>query len=98
MKLYLSKKPLPSPSDRKKFDYDFAMSTSFHGVHNIVQNRSRVRKIIWLAVVLGSVSLVVWQIYSRLVNFFMWPTTTSIEMQYVEKIEFPAVTFCNLNR
>ncbi|KAK7811252.1 hypothetical protein U0070_027214 [Myodes glareolus] len=98
IKNYLSKRPLPSPDDRKKFDHEFALSTSFHGIHNIAQNRNRVRKVIWLSVVLGSVSLVVWQIYSRLVNFFTWPTTTSVEVQYVEKIEFPAVTFCNLNR
>lgn len=98
IKLYLSKRPLPSPTDRKKFDQDFAISTSFHGIHNIAQNQNKLRKVIWLSVVLGSVSLLVWQIYSRLVNYFTWPTTTSIEVQYVEKIEFPAVTFCNLNR
>ncbi|KAM5255818.1 bile acid-sensitive ion channel [Ctenodactylus gundi] len=98
IKLYLSKKSLPSPTDRKKFGHDFAISTSCHGVHNIVRNRSKPRKVIWLVVVLGSVSLLAWQIYSRLVNYFTWPTTTSVEVQYVEKIEFPAVTFCNLNR
>ncbi|KAM9238199.1 bile acid-sensitive ion channel [Dugong dugon] len=98
IKLCLFKEPQPSPTDRKKFDYDFAISTSFHGVHNIVRNRSKIRKVIWLVVVLGSVSLLVWQIRSRLANYFTWPTTTSVEVQYVEKIEFPAVTFCNLNR
>ncbi|XP_076995687.1 bile acid-sensitive ion channel [Tamandua tetradactyla] len=98
IKLYLSKKQLPSPTDRRKFDHDFAISTSFHGIQNIVRNRSKIRKAVWVAVVLGSVSLLVWQIYSRLVNYFTWPTTTSVEVQYVEKMEFPAVTFCNLNR
>ncbi|XP_016863780.1 bile acid-sensitive ion channel isoform X1 [Homo sapiens] len=98
IKLCLSKKPLPSPTERKKFDHDFAISTSFHGIHNIVQNRSKIRRVLWLVVVLGSVSLVTWQIYIRLLNYFTWPTTTSIEVQYVEKMEFPAVTFCNLNR
>nr|XP_011751138.1 acid-sensing ion channel 5 [Macaca nemestrina] len=98
IKLCLSKKPLLSPTERKKFDHDFAISTSFHGIHNIVQNQSKIRKVLWLVVVLGSVSLVTWQIYSRLLNYFTWPTTTSIEVQYVEKMEFPAVTFCNLNR
>uniref|UniRef100_A0A6I9M077 Bile acid-sensitive ion channel n=1 Tax=Peromyscus maniculatus bairdii TaxID=230844 RepID=A0A6I9M077_PERMB len=98
IKHYLAKRPLPSPAERKKFDREFAISTSFHGIYNIAQNQSRVRKVLWLSVVLGSVSLLVWQVYSRLVNYFTWPTTTSIEVQYVEKIEFPAVTFCNLNR
>uniref|UniRef100_A0A8C6RN02 Bile acid-sensitive ion channel n=2 Tax=Nannospalax galili TaxID=1026970 RepID=A0A8C6RN02_NANGA len=98
IKIHLSKKRLPSPTDRKKFDHDFAISTSLHGVYNIAQNKNKARKVIWLSVVLGSVSLLVWQIYSRLLNYFTWPTTTSIEVQYVEKIEFPAVTFCNVNR
>ncbi|XP_004471710.1 acid-sensing ion channel 5 [Dasypus novemcinctus] len=98
VKLCLSKKQLPSTTDRKKFDHDFAISTSFHGIHNIVRNRSKVRKVIWLVVVLGSVSLLIWQIYSRLLNYFRWPITTSVDVQYVEKMEFPAVTFCNLNR
>ncbi|EPY87970.1 amiloride-sensitive cation channel 5 [Camelus ferus] len=98
IRLYLSEKSLPSPSDREKLDHDFATSTSFHGVHNVVRNRSRIRKVVWLAVVLGSVLLLVWQIYGRLIHYFTWPTTTSVEVQYVENIEFPAVTFCNLNR
>ncbi|XP_017534042.3 acid-sensing ion channel 5 [Manis javanica] len=98
IKLCLSKKSLPSPTDREKSDHDFAISTSFHGIHNIVRNRSRIRKVIWLVVVLGSVSVVIWQIHCRLANYFTWPTTTAVEVQYVEKIEFPAVTFCNLNR
>ncbi|EHB10266.1 Amiloride-sensitive cation channel 5 [Heterocephalus glaber] len=98
IKLYLLQKPLLSPTDRRKFDRDFAISTSFHGVHNIVRSRNKIQRVIWLTVVLGSVSLLMWQVYSRLVNYFSWPTTTSIEVQYVEKIEFPAVTFCNLNR
>ncbi|XP_039769646.1 acid-sensing ion channel 5 isoform X1 [Ornithorhynchus anatinus] len=98
MQLYLSKKPLPSPTDRKKFDHDFVVSTSFHGIHNIVRTKSKVRRVIWLSVVLGSVIFVSWQIYRSIINYLNWPTTTSIEVQFVENIEFPAVTFCNLNR
>uniref|UniRef100_G3SLY3 Acid sensing ion channel subunit family member 5 n=1 Tax=Loxodonta africana TaxID=9785 RepID=G3SLY3_LOXAF len=98
IKLCLLKKPLPSPTDRKKLDYDFPISTSFHGVHNIVRNQSKIRKVIWLLVALGSVSLLVWQIHSCFANYFSWSTTTSVAVQYVEKMEFPAVIFCNLNR
>uniref|UniRef100_A0A8C8WVR1 Bile acid-sensitive ion channel n=1 Tax=Panthera leo TaxID=9689 RepID=A0A8C8WVR1_PANLE len=94
IKLCLSKKLLPSANDRKK-DHDFAISTCFHGVHNLVRSQSKIRKLIWLVV---SVSLVVWQVCSRLVSYFTWSTTMSTEVQYVEKIEFPAVTFCHLNR
>ncbi|XP_050802468.1 acid-sensing ion channel 5 [Gopherus flavomarginatus] len=98
IRLYLTRKPLPSLEERKKFDHEFAMSTSFHGLHNIVQTRSKIRKILWMLVVLGSIIIVTWQIWNRFSNYFSWPTTTSIIVQYVENIEFPAVTFCNMNR
>ncbi|XP_053258686.1 acid-sensing ion channel 5 [Podarcis raffonei] len=97
-RLYLTRKPLPSLEERKKYDYEFATSTSFHGVHNIVRTRSKSRKALWMTVVVGSICLVAWQIGSRFANYFSWPTTTSVVVQYVENIEFPAVTFCNLNR
>ncbi|KAM9087813.1 LOW QUALITY PROTEIN: bile acid-sensitive ion channel [Megaptera novaeangliae] len=91
IKLCLSKN-LPPRTDCKEFDHDFAIST-FHGVHDIVRNHSRIRK-----VVPGSMGLMVWHIYSCLANYFRPPPMTSTEVQYVEKTEFPAVTFCNLNR
>ncbi|XP_020637095.1 bile acid-sensitive ion channel [Pogona vitticeps] len=97
-RLYFTRKPLPSLEEKKKYDYEFATSTSFHGVHNIVRTKTKTRKALWMLVVMGSIVLVVWQVSSRLINYFSWPTTTSVVVQYVENIEFPAVTFCNLNR
>ncbi|KAJ6668698.1 hypothetical protein lerEdw1_012181 [Lerista edwardsae] len=97
-KHYLTNKPLPSLEERKKYDYEFATSTSFHGVHNIVRTKSKTRKVLWMLVLIGSIVIVAWQIRSRFIYYFSWPTTTSVDVQYVEKIEFPAVTFCNLNR
>lgn len=97
-KHYLTSKPLPSLEERKKYDYEFAVSTSFHGVHNIVRTKSKIRKVLWVLFLIGSIVIVAWQIGNRLIYYFSWPTTTSVVVQYVEKIEFPAVTFCNLNR
>ncbi|XP_053112163.1 acid-sensing ion channel 5 [Hemicordylus capensis] len=97
-RLYVTRKPLPSLEERKKYDYEFATSTSFHGVHNIARTKSKTRMVLWVLVVIGSIVLVAWQICNRIIYYFSWPTTTSVVVQYVEKIEFPAVTFCNLNR
>uniref|UniRef100_A0A8D0H961 Bile acid-sensitive ion channel n=1 Tax=Sphenodon punctatus TaxID=8508 RepID=A0A8D0H961_SPHPU len=97
-RLYLTRKPLPSLEERKKYDCEFAMSTSFHGVHNIVRTQSKMRKVLWILVLIGFIIIVAWQIYSRLIYYFSWPTTTSVVVRYVEKIDFPAVTFCNMNR
>uniref|UniRef100_A0A8B9N984 Acid sensing ion channel subunit family member 5 n=1 Tax=Accipiter nisus TaxID=211598 RepID=A0A8B9N984_9AVES len=84
--------------DRRKYHQEFASSTSFHGVHNIVQTQSKTRKVLWLLVVAGCLAIVIWQIYSRFIYYFSWPTTTTVVVQYVENVKFPAVTFCNLNR
>ncbi|XP_042326037.1 acid-sensing ion channel 5 isoform X2 [Sceloporus undulatus] len=97
-RLYFTRKPLPTLEERKKYDCEFATSTSFHGVHNIIRTKSKTRKVLWMLIVVGSIVLVSWQIRSRFINYFSWPTTTSVVVQYVENIEFPAVTFCNLNR
>ncbi|KAK2527624.1 Asic5 [Columba guinea] len=98
MRLCLTEKLLPHLEDRRKYHQEFASSTSFHGVHNIVQTRSKTRKVLWLLVVTGCLTIVIWQICSRFMYYFSWPTTTTVVVQYVENVKFPAVTFCNLNR
>ncbi|NWR93840.1 ASIC5 protein, partial [Furnarius figulus] len=98
IRLCLIKKMQPHLGDRRKYNQEFASSTSFHGVHNIVQTRSKTRKVLWLLVLAGCLAIVIWQICSRLIYYFSWPTTTTVVVQYVEDIKFPAVTFCSLNR
>lgn len=98
MRLYLIKKLLPDLEDRRKFHEKFASSTSFHGVQNIVQTQSKARRALWLLIVIGGLAIVIWQICSRFIYYFSWPTTTTVVVQYVENVKFPAVTFCNMNR
>lgn len=97
IRLYL-KKMLPRLEDRRKYRQEFASSTSFHGVYNIVQTQTRTRRVLWLLVVTGCLGIVIWQICSRFNYYFSWPTTTTVVVQHVENVKFPAVTFCNLNR
>ncbi|XP_053559065.1 acid-sensing ion channel 5 [Bombina bombina] len=104
IRLYLRKNCPPSLEDQMKYNHEFALSTSFHGVHNIVTRfnseikNGNIRKAIWISVVFLSIITVTWQICIRVINYFSWPTTTSVIVQYVENIEFPSVTFCNVNR
>ncbi|XP_053314386.1 acid-sensing ion channel 5 [Spea bombifrons] len=100
---YLRTHCTPSEEEQKKYHHDFAASTSFHGVHNLVNDnsngtRSRIRKVIWMSVVTVSIIMASWQVCTRFIIYFSWPTTTSVTVQYVDNIEFPSVTFCNLNR
>ncbi|KAL2305023.1 hypothetical protein Nmel_006992, partial [Mimus melanotis] len=98
IRLCLIKKLLPDLEDRRKYHEKFASSTSIHGVHNIVHTQSKARRALWLLIVTGCLAIVIWQICSRFIYYFSWPTTTAVVVQYVENIKFPAVTFCNLNR
>ncbi|XP_077333224.1 bile acid-sensitive ion channel isoform X1 [Lithobates pipiens] len=99
----LRKHSAPCTEERRKYNHDFAVSTSFHGLHNLVDGNStgtwgQIRRVVWFVVVLVSLFAAFSQVCSRIVNYFNWPTMTSVTVQYVEKIEFPSVTFCNLNR
>uniref|UniRef100_A0A8C3CNR1 Acid sensing ion channel subunit family member 5 n=1 Tax=Cairina moschata TaxID=8855 RepID=A0A8C3CNR1_CAIMO len=98
IRLYLIKKLQPCLEDRRRYHQEFASSTSFHGVQNIVRRRSRTHRGLWLLVVTGCLGIVIWQICCRFTYYFSWPTTTTVVVQYVENVKFPAVTFCNLNR
>ncbi|KAM4900734.1 bile acid-sensitive ion channel [Sylvia borin] len=98
IRLCLIKKLLPDLEDRRKYHEEFASSTSFHGVHNIVHTQSKARRALWLLTVVGCLAIVIWQICSRFIYYFSWPTTTTVVVQYMENVKFPAVTFCNLNR
>ncbi|RMC13864.1 hypothetical protein DUI87_08947 [Hirundo rustica rustica] len=98
IRLCLRKKLLRDLEDRRKYHEEFASSTSFHGVHNIVHKQSKARRVLWLLIVVGCLAIVIWQICSRFIYYFSWPTTTTVVVQYVENVKFPAVTFCNLNR
>ncbi|XP_042195484.1 acid-sensing ion channel 5-like [Callorhinchus milii] len=82
----------------RHIDYDFATSTSLHGLHNALQSKPRIRRVLWIVIVSLSVIGVSSQITQLFINYFTWPTSTSLTIKYVEDIEFPAVTFCNLNR
>ncbi|XP_073505578.1 acid-sensing ion channel 5 [Phyllobates terribilis] len=100
---FVRKHTAPCAEERRKFNHDFAVSTSFHGLHNIVKSNStgtsgQIRRVLWSAVVMIFVIAALTQVYIRVINYFSWPTTTSVTVQYMDKIEFPSVTFCNLNR
>ncbi|XP_078388799.1 bile acid-sensitive ion channel-like [Cetorhinus maximus] len=95
---FLFGKMLLPVENTQHFDHEFAASTSFHGLQNALQSKPRIRRVFWMVVVLGCVIVVFSQITQCFIRYFSWPTSTSVTIKYVEQIEFPAVTFCNLNR
>ncbi|KAM9381779.1 LOW QUALITY PROTEIN: bile acid-sensitive ion channel [Phaethornis superciliosus] len=95
MQLYLIRM-LPHLKDRRKSHQRTASFTSFHGVHNNAQTKSKSCKMLWL-LVMDCLAIDIWQICSCFIYYFIWATTTAVVIQYMENIKIPAVTFCSLN-
>ena len=76
---------------------EFASYTTLHGFHFILESCSLVRRIVWgVLLVSGLVMLILQCLYgfSKLADH---DSVTVKEQQRDEKINFPAVTICNLN-
>ena len=55
------------------------------------------RRLLWLALVLGSLGFMVYQIQERVVYFMGFPTTVDVRVNYNNSLHFPTVTICNEN-
>nr|XP_006812644.1 PREDICTED: acid-sensing ion channel 1-like [Saccoglossus kowalevskii] len=79
---------------------NFALETAdVHGVKHLANSRSGVlRRLVWLVAFLGSVALLLYQCISSIIYFVNYHHVTKVEVNYTTQMEFPAVTFCNLNK
>ncbi|XP_076455797.1 bile acid-sensitive ion channel-like [Babylonia areolata] len=76
----------------------YARHSTMHGIPSIVGSRLyRGRRIFWCCVVCVMAMLLVTVIYWQMSDFYRYPTVTSVNVQYVDEDDFPAVTICDLN-
>ena len=54
-------------------------------------------RILWICVLVGAAIFFVFYISNSLVEYFDYPKTVNVEIEYTERLEFPAVTVCNEN-
>ncbi|XP_076814935.1 bile acid-sensitive ion channel-like [Clavelina lepadiformis] len=85
--------------DIKKLLKEFASETTCHGPAQIAkQKRTVFHRIIWLTLMLGLTSGMIWQLKSKIQEYTEYPTSTSIQEKYKTELDFPEVTICNYNR
>ncbi len=73
-------------------------TTSIHGIVHVFHGRSPCRRILWTIIFILAVGIVVSQVINRFTLFFSFPTsTTTTFVTKHDGVEFPAITFCNLN-
>ncbi|XP_022108989.1 acid-sensing ion channel 4-like isoform X2 [Acanthaster planci] len=76
----------------------FGDATTFHGLRYVMNNSySRSRRLLWLILVLGMTTFLVYNIFKAILVLLRHPETSAISLNYVPRITFPAVTVCNIN-
>ena len=76
---------------------DYIENTTAHGVVRIFSNRSILRRLFWLLIVLGAAAGCLNNCINRIRFLASGPTSTTISVDRERLLNFPAVTFCNLN-
>ncbi|GFO07432.1 acid-sensing ion channel 3 [Plakobranchus ocellatus] len=78
--------------------HEFTHSTSMHGVQHVMGHKSVWRRMVWSVLVIGFVAWAAHNVYQIVSDYNSHPVQTSLSSEYHNKMNFPAVTVCNLNR
>ncbi|GFO11073.1 acid sensing ion channel 1 [Plakobranchus ocellatus] len=78
--------------------HEFIHSTSMHGVQHVMGRRPVWRRMVWSVLVIGFVAWAAHNVYQIVSDYNSHPVHTSVSSEYQSKMNFPAVTICNLNR
>ncbi|XP_064627110.1 amiloride-sensitive sodium channel subunit gamma-like [Lineus longissimus] len=77
--------------------YDFLPVVDMHGISNLLRSNHFVRKAIWIAFLIGLTAVCAWQLSGVIQTFIDAPTATNFEYVFERRLDFPAVTMCNVN-
>ena len=72
-------------------------SSTFHGVSNIFNKPRILSKVFWLIIFVTSFSYCMYSITVNVMHFLEYPVILNICIKYVQPIQFPEMTICNLN-
>jgi len=76
---------------------DYIDSSSLHGLSYIFDKRHSIRRVIWFVITVAAFGFAMQKVYESTMNYFDFPFNTARMRKYVDELEFPAVSFCNLN-
>lgn len=79
---------------------EFVANTTVHGLRYVWQSPSRIVRMLWLFLLLASISLYVYLAQQSITKYYSKPVNTEFVEIITEngELKFPAVTICNLNR
>eukprot|EP00730_Choanoeca_flexa_P007284 TRINITY_DN12308_c2_g10_i2.p1 TRINITY_DN12308_c2_g10~~TRINITY_DN12308_c2_g10_i2.p1 ORF type:complete len:516 (+),score=52.33 TRINITY_DN12308_c2_g10_i2:108-1655(+) len=85
-------------SSRKAITRGFAEHTSMHGVNQLAQTSSILRRAAWLAFLLAMTGLLIFSQVTLIQQYAAAESATTISIQSSNVQRMPSFTFCSLNR
>lgn len=76
---------------------EWSMSTTSHGIPQIVQAKKFYVKVVWAVFLLASIALCAIMVITSVEDFLRFEVTTKIRDKTYDQLTFPTVTICNTN-
>ena len=54
-------------------------------------------RVLWIAMILAALAVFMYYLSDRLILYFEYQKTVNVEVNYVDSMEFPAISICNEN-
>ncbi|KAJ8301857.1 hypothetical protein KUTeg_020844 [Tegillarca granosa] len=87
-----------SQKSASKIFNNFLQESGIHGINKLRKSTSnRWRRFFWGSALLACGIYLIVTITKEIQFFFTYPTTSSIDVDVVDELPFPAVTICNLS-
>ncbi|ELU12198.1 hypothetical protein CAPTEDRAFT_204744 [Capitella teleta] len=78
--------------------FEYSQSTSLHGVRFIAESsRFVLRRILWFFILAAALGFFIYYMYTRVDYFLQYNKNVNVEVNYLNQVRFPPVTFCNQN-
>ena len=81
----------------KEYTDDYTSCSTLHGLSYVFDKRHSIRRVVWLFMTVAACGYALHKVYESTVNYLNYPFSTARMRKYVDELEFPAVSFCNLN-
>ncbi|XP_068716303.1 acid-sensing ion channel 2-like [Montipora capricornis] len=81
----------------KELWQEFLHSLTLHGFRFIFEEGPKIRRIIWLVILIFALFMLLLQSKKSIQKYFDRPITTTVQVEFLDQITFPAVSICNFN-
>lgn len=76
---------------------EFLHNLTLHGFRFIFESGPKIRRVIWLVILILAVFMLLLQSKKSIQKYFDRPITTTVQVEFLDEIVFPAVSICNFN-